>query len=273
LIAEAWDAAGLYQVGSFPSWGRWAEWNGKFRDDIRKFVKGDPGMVPALATRLAGSSDLYQDNGRRPFHSINFITCHDGFSLADLVSYNGKHNQRNGEDNRDGSNDNHSWNCGEEGPASSPETQTLRERQVRNFTALLLLAHGTPMLLAGDELGHSQQGNNNAYCQDNETTWIDWRLKAANQGWSCRAAARQLRSGRPPARDRNAMGRKKSGPRGLEPGIQTPLLTSLRSAFSRGRRTDLHDRERTLGLGGMRAPPARRGRMAASRRHITAGPA
>jgi isoamylase len=183
LIAEAWDAAGLYQVGSFPSWGRWAEWNGKFRDDIRKFVKGDPGMVPALATRLAGSSDLYQDNGRRPFHSINFITCHDGFSLADLVSYNGKHNQRNGEDNRDGSNDNHSWNCGEEGPASSPETQTLRERQVRNFTALLLLAHGTPMLLAGDELGHSQQGNNNAYCQDNETTWIDWRLKAANQGW------------------------------------------------------------------------------------------
>jgi isoamylase len=182
LIAEAWDAAGLYQVGSFPAWGRWAEWNGKFRDDIRKFVKGDPGMVPALATRLAGSSDLYQDSGRQPFHSINFITCHDGFTLADLVSYNGKHNRGNGEDDRDGSNDNFSWNCGEEGPTSNVEIRRLRDRQARNLAALLLLAHGTPMLLAGDELGHSQNGNNNAYCQDNETTWINWVLENSNAG-------------------------------------------------------------------------------------------
>jgi isoamylase len=182
LIAEAWDAAGLYQVGSFPAWGRWAEWNGKFRDDIRRFIKGDPGMVAALATRLAGSSDLYQNSGRQPFHSINFVTCHDGFTLADMVSYNGKHNQRNGEDDRDGSNDNFSWNCGQEGPATDPEVQKLREQQVRNVAALLLLSHGTPMLLAGDEIGHSQGGNNNAYCQDNELSWMDWRLEDSNQG-------------------------------------------------------------------------------------------
>ncbi|HEY2843231.1 MAG TPA: glycogen debranching enzyme, partial [Bryobacteraceae bacterium] len=180
LIAEAWDAAGLYQVGSFPAWGRWAEWNGKFRDDIRKFLKGDSGMVPALATRLAGSADLYQSSGRRPCHSINFVTCHDGFTLSDLVSYNGKHNEANGEDNRDGSNDNYSWNCGSEGPAADFEIQALRKRQARNAAALLLLSHGTPMLLAGDEFGHSQNGNNNAYCQDNETSWIDWRLRDAN---------------------------------------------------------------------------------------------
>ena len=182
LIAEAWDAAGLYQVGSFPAWGRWAEWNGKFRDDIRKFVKGDYRMVPALATRLAGSADLYQTSGRQPFHSINFVTCHDGFTLADMVSYNGKHNGANGEEDRDGSNDNASWNCGREGPTSDPEVQGLRERQVRNVAALLLLSNGTPMLLAGDEFGHSQGGNNNAYCQDNETSWIDWRLRDTNAG-------------------------------------------------------------------------------------------
>jgi glycogen operon protein len=182
LIAEAWDAAGLYQVGSFPAWGRWAEWNGRFRDDIRRFVKGDAGMVPALATRLAGSADLYQGSGRQPAHSINFVTCHDGFTLSDLVSYNNKHNERNGEDNRDGSNDNLSWNCGEEGPTSNRERLRLRERQIRNLAALLLLAHGTPMLLAGDEFGRSQSGSNNAYCQDNQTGWIDWRLKDKNRG-------------------------------------------------------------------------------------------
>jgi glycogen operon protein len=180
LIAEAWDAAGLYQVGSFPAWGRWAEWNGRFRDDIRRFVKGDPGMVPALATRLAGSADLYQGSGRSPFHSINFVTCHDGFTLADLVTYNDKHNERNGESNRDGSNDNLSWNCGAEGASEDAGLWRLRERQARNFMALLLLAHGTPMLLAGDETGHSQQGNNNAYCQDNQTSWIDWSRKESN---------------------------------------------------------------------------------------------
>ena len=180
LIAEAWDAAGLYQVGSFPSWGRWAEWNGKFRDDIRRFVKGDPGMAPILATRLAGSADLYQTSGREPFHSINFVTCHDGFTLADLVSYNEKHNFENGENNCDGSNDNWSWNCGSEGRTGDPEIAALRTRQTKNLAALLLLAHGTPMILAGDEAGRSQAGNNNAYCQDNPTAWMDWRLLESN---------------------------------------------------------------------------------------------
>jgi glycogen operon protein len=175
LIAEAWDAAGLYQVGSFPAWGRWAEWNGRFRDDIRKFVKGDPGMVPALATRLAGSADLYQGSGRAPFHSINFVTCHDGFTLADLVSFNHKHNQANGEDNRDGSNENDSWNCGAEGSTDDPQVLALRRRQARNLAALLVIAHGTPMILAGDEMGHSQKGNNNGYCQDSDLSWIDWQ--------------------------------------------------------------------------------------------------
>ena len=180
LIAEAWDASGLYQVGTFPAWGRWAEWNARFRDDVRKFVKGDPGMVSALATRLCGSPDLYQTSERQPYHSINFITCHDGFTLADLVSYNEKHNQMNGENNLDGSNDNASWNCGAEGPTDSAEVLGLRRRQVKNFATLLLMAHGVPMILAGDELGRSQQGNNNPYCQDNGVSWIDWTLKQKN---------------------------------------------------------------------------------------------
>ena len=182
LIAEAWDAAGLYQVGSFPAWGRWAEWNGRFRDDLRRFVKGDPGMVPVLATRLTGSADLYQGSGREPFHSINFITCHDGFTLTDLVAYNQKQNQANGEKNRDGSDDNFSWNCGAEADTDDPEVLGLRRRQVRNLAALLLLSHGTPMILAGDEIGRTQGGNNNAYCQDNPTTWTDWRLAESQAG-------------------------------------------------------------------------------------------
>ncbi len=180
LIAEAWDAAGLYQVGSFPAWGRWAEWNGRFRDDIRRFVKGDAGMVPALADRVSGSADLYRESGREPYHSINFVTCHDGFTLADLVSYNDKHNLANGEGNRDGANDNASWNCGVEGPTRDPSIQALRDRQARNLAALLLLAHGTPMILAGDEIGRSQKGNNNGYCQDNELSWIPWELEESN---------------------------------------------------------------------------------------------
>ncbi len=180
LIAEAWDAAGLSQVGSFPAWGRWAEWNGKFRDDIRRFVKGEPGMVSALATRLLGSPDLYSTNLREPWHSINFVTCHDGFTLADLVSYNEKHNQANGEQNRDGSWVNFSWNCGVEGPSSSPEVNRLRSRQARNLATLLVLSQGVPMILAGDEVGRSQLGNNNAYCQDNEISWIDWNLLETN---------------------------------------------------------------------------------------------
>jgi glycogen operon protein len=180
LIAEAWDAAGLYQVGTFPAWSRWAEWNGKFRDDVRRFVAGEPGMVSALATRLVGSPDLFHTSSREPYHSINFVTCHDGFTLADLVSYDRKHNQMNGENNADGMDQNLSWNCGWEGPTDVPEIQTLRRRQIRNFTTILLLADGVPMILSGDELGRTQQGNNNAYCQDNEISWIDWSLLSQN---------------------------------------------------------------------------------------------
>jgi len=180
LIAEAWDAAGLYQVGSFPSWGRCAEWNGRFRDELRRFVKSDPGMTRLLATRLAGSPDLYRGSERAPWHSINFLTSHDGFTLRDLVSYNQKHNFENGEGNSDGHGDNLSWNCGEEGPSQNPEVLALRARQQRNFLTLLLLSQGVPMLLAGDELGRSQRGNNNAYCQDNEISWLDWTLAGTN---------------------------------------------------------------------------------------------
>jgi glycogen operon protein len=173
LIAEPWAVGpGGYMVGDFPV--IWTEWNGRYRDCIRKFWKGDGGTVDELATRLAGSSDLYQDDGRRPSASINFVTCHDGFTLQDLVSYNQKHNEPNGENNRDGSNDNQSWNCGAEGPTSDPAIVALRERQKRNFLATLLLSQGVPMLLAGDEFGHSGMGNNNLYSQDNELAWLNW---------------------------------------------------------------------------------------------------
>lgn len=182
LIAEAWDAAGLYQVGTLPSWGRWAEWNGKFRDDIRRFVKGDAGMTSPLATRLLGSPDLYLTSAREPYHSINFLTCHDGFTLNDLVSYNDKHNLPNGDNNTDGNNANYSWNCGAEGPTDDSAINELRARQRKNFAAILLVAHGVPMILSGDEIGRTQQGNNNAYCQDNEVSWVDWRMAQSNAG-------------------------------------------------------------------------------------------
>ncbi|MCG6552988.1 MAG: glycogen debranching protein GlgX [Candidatus Magnetominusculus sp. LBB02] len=182
LIAEAWDAAGLYQVGTFPHSGRWAEWNGKFRDDVRRFVRGEKGLVPAMQRRLTGSPDLYKHGGREPWHSINFITSHDGFTLNDLVSYNYKHNESNGEDNRDGGNDNESWNCGWEGPTDSFEINKLRMRQMKNFSAIMLISHGVPMILCGDEMGRTQQGNNNAYCHDNEISWVDWKLAETNAG-------------------------------------------------------------------------------------------
>jgi len=173
LIAEAWDAGGLYQVGSFVG-HRWAEWNGRFRDDVRRFVKGDTGLVGAAAARLTASRDVYPDPDRDPHRTVNFVTCHDGFTLRDLVSYDGKHNDANGEGNRDGADDNHSWNCGVEGPTDDPAVLALRRRQMKNHLAVLLLAEGTPMLLMGDEVARTQGGNNNAYCQDNETTWFDW---------------------------------------------------------------------------------------------------
>jgi glycogen operon protein len=175
LIAEAWDAGGLYQVGSFPAYGRWAEWNGKYRDDMRRFLKGDLGLVGAAAQRVQGSPDMYGWRGATA--TINFLTCHDGFTLADLVSYNGKHNEANGENNQDGSNDNESWNCGWEGPTDDPGINALRQRQMKNAFALLLTSQGVPMILMGDEVGRTQQGNNNTYCQDNELNWLDWGLR------------------------------------------------------------------------------------------------
>ena len=180
LIAEAWDAAGLYQVGTFPNWGRWAEWNGRYRDDVRRFLRGDPGSVGALATRLAGSADLYQDDGRTPCHGVNFITSHDGFTLADLFSYERKHNEANG-GNGGGSDDNLSSNCGVEGPTDNREVNLLRQRQIRNAATILLVSQGVPMILGGDERGRTQLGNNNAYCQDNELSWIDWRADQAER--------------------------------------------------------------------------------------------
>ncbi len=173
LIAEPWDIGdGGYQVGNFPP--LWSEWNGKFRDTVRDFWRGEPATLPELASRITGSPDLYQADNRRPLASINFVTAHDGFTLADVVSYNEKHNEANGEDNNDGESHNRSWNCGTEGPSDDPQVVALRRRQVRNFLATLLLSQGVPMLLAGDEIGRTQQGNNNAYCQDNEVSWLDW---------------------------------------------------------------------------------------------------
>jgi isoamylase len=180
LIAEPWDAAGLYQVGGFPFGRRWSEWNGKYRDDVRRFWCGQPGMTSALATRICGSSDLFEWNGRLPRHSMNFITCHDGFTLYDLVSYNDKHNNANGEQSRDGSNDNLSWNSGIEGETEDPHIRELRIRRAKGMMATLLLSQGVPMILAGDEFLRTQQGNNNAWCQDNDISWVDWSLTEKN---------------------------------------------------------------------------------------------
>jgi isoamylase len=181
LIAEPWDVGpGGYQVGNFPP--LWSEWNGQYRDTVRDFWRGEPGTLSEFASRLTGSSDLYQNDGRRPYASINFITAHDGFTLSDLVSYNNKHNQANGEDGNDGESHNRSWNCGVEGPTDDEAILQLRARQQRNFIATLLISQGVPMLLHGDELGRTQQGNNNVYCQDNDISWMDWELADKNAG-------------------------------------------------------------------------------------------
>ncbi len=173
LIAEAWDAGGLYQVGSFAG-DRWSEWNGRFRDDLRSFVKSDPGLTASVAQRFLASPDIYGAAARPPQTTINFVTCHDGFTLNDLVTYSAKHNEANGEDGRDGSDDNRSWGCGAEGPTDDPEVEELRARQVRNMLALTLLSMGVPMILMGDEVRRTQGGNNNAYCHDDATAWFDW---------------------------------------------------------------------------------------------------
>jgi isoamylase len=178
LIAEAWDAGGLYQVGTFPAYDRWAEWNGKYRDTIRRFMKGDAGVAWEAAERIQGSPDLYRSRGNSA--SINFVTCHDGFSLMDLFSYNEKHNDANGEGNRDGANDNYSWNCGVEGETDDPHILALRRKMVKNAAALLLVSQGVPMILMGDELGHTKKGNNNTYCHDNDLNWLNWDARKDN---------------------------------------------------------------------------------------------
>ncbi|MFN8635324.1 MAG: glycogen debranching protein GlgX [Chloroflexota bacterium] len=179
VFAEAWDAAGLYQIGYFPGY-RWAEWNGRYRDDVRRFVKGDTGLIDDIASRISGSSDIYQSSGHLPINSVNFVNCHDGFTLNDLVSYNEKHNDANGEGNRDGNDSNDSWNCGVEGPTTDAAIEAFRERQIRNFATILMLSQGVPMFVAGDEVRRTQQGNNNAYCQDTPLSWMDWTLTEKN---------------------------------------------------------------------------------------------
>jgi glycogen operon protein len=183
LIAEAWDAGGLYQVGSFPAWGRWAEWNGKYRDSIRSFVKGDFWAAPDAVRRITGSMDMYGYGYAGYDSSINFITCHDGFSLYDMFAYNEKHNEANGWNNTDGANDNRSWNCGCEGETDNQEIMDLRFKMMRNAIAVLMCSRGTPMILQGDEFANTQFGNNNAYCQDNEISWLDWKLLEKNKAY------------------------------------------------------------------------------------------
>jgi glycogen operon protein len=182
LLAEAWDAAGLTQLGKFPAWGRWAELNGLFRDDVRRFIRSEAAAAAGVAKRICGSLDLYGDSSRHPYQSVNFVTCHDGFTLADLVSYTRKNNWVNGEENRDGWDDNLSYNCGCEGPTDNPAVLALRQRQMRNFLTVLFLSQGVPFLLMGDEFARTQHGNNNAYCQDNEISWVDWGLAQKNAG-------------------------------------------------------------------------------------------
>ena len=225
LIAEPWDLS-AYQVGSFPFGRRWCEWNGRYRDDVRRFWRGETGLAGAIATRLAGSSDLYQWSGRRPWNSVNFITCHDGYTLHDLVSYGAKHNFANGEQNRDGSNDNYSWNCGIEGETDNAVVLALRRRQAKNLMATLMLAQGVPMILGGDEFLRTQKGNNNAWCQDNNISWVDWRLAEGNKDflrfvreliWLRRRHSVFRRSGFFVGEERDGSGRKDLAWQGLLP--------------------------------------------------------
>jgi isoamylase len=202
LIAEPWDVGdGGYQVGNFPP--LWTEWNGKYRDTVRDFWRGEPSTLGEFASRFTGSSDLYEHSGRKPIASINFVTAHDGFTLRDLVSYNDKHNEANGEGGRDGESHNRSWNCGVEGPSKDPVVRALRLRQQRNFLVTLLLSQGVPMIAHGDEIGRTQRGNNNVYCQDNELAWVDWDLDDDQQGlYAFAAAVSRLRREHPVFRRR-----------------------------------------------------------------------
>ncbi len=223
LIAEPWDVGqGGYQVGKFPP--LWTEWNGKYRDTVRDFWRGKPATLPEFASRLTGSSDLYETSGRRPVASVNFVTCHDGFTLRDLVSYDRKHNEANGDYNRDGSDDNRSWNCGAEGPSDDPAVNELRARQVRNFLVTLFCSQGVPMLLAGDEMGRTQRGNNNAYCQDNDVSWVDWEAAGKQQDlidFTC--ALSELRRTHPVFRRRRFFSGQPAPARGGLGGLQDIL--------------------------------------------------
>jgi glycogen operon protein len=211
LIAEPWDLGeGGYQVGNFPT--KWTEWNGKYRDTVRRFWRGDGGVLSELATRLAGSSDLYEQSGRRPYASVNFITAHDGFTLADLVAYNQKHNEANGENNRDGTDDNMSWNCGAEGASNDPAIAELRRRQRRNLMLTLMVSQGVPMLSHGDEVGRTQQGNNNAYCHDSGLTWMPWNMPPEEQAfYDMVARLLQLRADQPVLRRRRFLDGRREG--------------------------------------------------------------
>ncbi len=240
LIAEPWDVgAGGYQVGKFPP--LWSEWNGKYRDTVRDYWRGQPATLPEFASRLTGSSDLYETSARRPVASVNFVTCHDGFTLADLVSYNTKHNEANGDNNTDGTDDNRSWNCGTEGPTSDPAIRKLRARQVRNFLVTLFCSQGVPMMLAGDELGRTQRGNNNAYCQDNEISWVDWEAAEPAGLLELTRALSALRRDHPVFRRRRFFSGQPSGPDGsalrdiiwLTPAGTEMTLADWGSAFAR----------------------------------------
>jgi isoamylase len=240
LIAEPWDVgAGGYQVGKFPP--LWSEWNGKYRDSVRDYWRGQPATLPEFASRLSGSSDLYETSARRPVASVNFVTCHDGFTLSDLVSYDTKHNEANGDNNTDGTDDNRSWNCGAEGPTSDPAIRELRARQVRNFLVTLFCSQGVPMMLAGDELGRSQRGNNNAYCQDNEISWVDWEAEEPAGLLELTRALSALRRDHPVFRRRRFFSGQPAGPDGnalrdiiwFTPAGTEMTLADWGSAFAR----------------------------------------
>jgi glycogen operon protein len=237
LIAEPWDAGGLYQVGHFPFGQRWSEWNGRYRDDVRRFWRGEAGFAGALATRLCGSADLYEGAGRKPMHSVNFITSHDGFTLWDLVSYNQKHNEANGESGRDGMDENFSWNCGAEGPSLDVDINRLRKRQAKNLLTTLMLSQGIPMLLAGDEFLRTQKGNNNAWCQDNSVSWVDWGLADKHSDfWRFASMLIALRK-RHPALRRRTFFRGTGADRDLRPDIIWHGTEPFRPDFTPASRT------------------------------------
>ena len=279
LIAEAWDAAGLYQVGSFIG-DAWKEWNGRFRDDVRSFFRGEEGTVARLADRMLGSPEVYGHKQREAEASVNFVTCHDGFSLNDLVSYNGKHNEANGEHNRDGADDNRSWNCGVEGPTDDPEIERLRNRQVKNMLTVTLLSLGVPMMLMGDEVRRTQGGNNNAYCHDDESNWFDWTLVEKHADVlrfvqpARRAADAARRDARAPARQphrhaaagQDRVARRDAAAARLESAVAQPGVRRRDAARRPG---TAPDHERVLGAARLRAAERARSRtVAAMDRHV-----